>query len=223
MRKPVFAILLTLALVFMVGAQAPQRKAEDVEKNLVLVDKPQAAPEEMRIGLETITADSAVGMLAFLSSDMLEGRDTATRGYMLAAEYVASLFKVWGIEPAGDTPAPSFRFMRSGPPPAPPKRTYFQEIVFRETSNAAGSLTLNVRKGAQEKSHTYVSGIDFSMTTSAAETLTAPVVFAGYGIREDAAKWDDFKNLTSDQSLEYHHRMWEIMCRQTGIKFTALI
>ncbi|MGB2906704.1 MAG: M20/M25/M40 family metallo-hydrolase [Candidatus Aminicenantaceae bacterium] len=195
MRKPVFAILLTLALVFMVGAQAPQRKAEDVEKNLVLVDKPQAAPEEMRIGLETITEDSALGMLSFLSSDLLEGRDTATRGYMLAAEYVASLFKVWGIEPAGDTPAPSFRFMRSGPPPAPPKRTYFQEIVFRETSNAAGSLTLNVRKGAQEKSNTYVSGIDFSMTTSAAEILTAPVVFAGYGIREDAAKWDDFKNL----------------------------
>jgi len=195
MRKPVFAILLTLALVFMVGAQAPQRKAEDVEKNLVLVDKPQAAPEEMRIGFETITEDSAMGMLEFLSSDLLEGRDTATRGYMLAAEYVASLFKIWGIEPAGDTPAPSFRFFRSGPPPAPPKQTYFQEIVFRETSNARGSLNLNLRKGAQEKSRTYVSGIDFSMMTSAAEALTAPVVFAGYGIREDAAKWNDFKNL----------------------------
>jgi len=195
MRKPVFAILLTLALVFMVGAQAPQRKAEDVEKNLVLVDKPQAAPEEMRVGFETITEDSAMGMLEFLSSDLLEGRDTATRGYMLAAEYASSLFKIWGIEPAGDMPTPVFRFFRRGPPPAPPKQTYFQEIVFRETSNATGSLTLNLRKGAQEKSRTYVSGIDFSMMTSAAETLTAPVVFAGYGIREDAAKWNDFKNL----------------------------
>ena len=195
MRKPVFAVLITLALVFTIGAQAPQRKAEDVEKNLVLVDKPLAAPDEVRVGLETITEDSAMGMLAFLSSDLLEGRDTATRGYMLAAEYVASLFKMWGIEPAGDMPQRSFRFMSSGPAPAPPKQTYFQEIVFRETSNATGSLTLNVRKGAQEKSRTYVSGIDFSMMTSAAESLTAPVVFAGYGIREDAAKWNDFKNL----------------------------
>ena len=121
MRKPVFAIFLILALVFMVGAQAPQRKAEDVEKNLVLVDKPQSAPEEMKVGLETITEDSALGMLAFMSSDLLEGRDTATRGYMLAAEYVASLFKVWGIEPAGDMPQRRFRFFRSGPPPPAPR------------------------------------------------------------------------------------------------------
>jgi hypothetical protein len=195
MRKPVFAIFLILALVFMVGAQAPQRKAEDVEKNLVLVDKPQSAPEDMRVGLETITEDSALGMLAFLSSDLLEGRDTATRGYMLATEYVASLFKVWGIEPAGDMPQRSFRFFRSGPPPPAPKRTYFQNIAFHETTDASASLTLSQRKGALEKTRTFVSGIDLSMSSGAAGSLTAPVVFAGYGIVEKDIKWDDFKNL----------------------------
>ena len=195
MRKPVFAIFLILALVFMVGAQAPQRKAEDVEKNLVLVDKPQSAPEEMKVGLETITEDSALGMLAFMSSDLLEGRDTATRGYMLAAEYVASLFKMWGIEPAGDMPQRSFRFFRSGPPPPAPKRTYFQNIAFRETTDASASLTLSQRKGALEKTRTFVSGIDLSMSTGRAGLLTAPVVFAGYGIVEKDIKWDDFKNL----------------------------
>jgi hypothetical protein len=195
MKKPVFALVLILALVFTTGAQAPQQKPEDIEKNLVLVDKPQAVPDSLKAGFETITADSAMGLLTFLSSDLLEGRDTATRGYRLAAEYVASLFKIWGIEPAGDMPARAFRFMRGGPAPAPPKRTYFQEIAFRETSNASGSLTLNLRQGTQEKSRTFVSGIDFSMSSSSAETLTAPVVFAGYGIKEDAAKWDDFKNI----------------------------
>lgn len=195
MRKPVFALVLILALVFTTGAQAPQQKPEDVEKNLVLVDKPLAVPDSLKAGFDTITADSAMALLTFLSSDLLEGRDTATRGYRLAAEYVASLFKIWGIEPAGDMPARAFRFMRGGPAPTPPKRTYFQEIAFRETSNATGSLTLNLRKGVQEKSRTFVSGIDFSMMTSAAETLTAPVVFAGYGIKEDSIKWDDFKNI----------------------------
>ncbi len=195
MRKPVFAILLILALVFTVGAQAPQRKAEDIEKNLVLVDEPQAVPEAMKAGFETITTESALGLLTFLSSDLLEGRDTGTRGYMLAAEYAASLFKIWGIEPAGDMPARVFRFFRSGPPPGPAKRTYFQDIAFRETSDVSGTLTLNLRKGAQEKSRTFVSGLDFSMMSYTAGSQTAPVVFAGYGITEKDAKWDDFKNL----------------------------
>ncbi len=195
MKKSAFAVLLVLALVFTTGAQAPQQKPEDIEKNLVLVDTPQAVPDSLKAGFETITEDSALALLTCLASDLLEGRDTGTRGYMLAAEYAASLFKIWGLEPAGDMPTRAFRFMRRGPPPAPAKRTYFQEIAFRETSDVSGSLTLTLRKGALEKSRTYQSGIDFSGITSAAQTLTAPVVFAGYGIKEKAANWDDFKGI----------------------------
>ncbi len=195
MKKSLFALLLVLALVFTTGAQAPQQKPEDIEKNLVLVDTPLAVPDSLKAGFETITEDSVVSMLAFLSSDLLEGRDTASRGYMLAAEYAASLFQIWGLKPAGDMPAPSFRFMRGGPPPAPAKRTYFQNIAFRETSDVTGTLTLTLRQGVLEKSQTYLQGIDFSGISSAAQTLTAPVVFAGYGIQEKAANWDDFKGI----------------------------
>lgn len=195
MKKSLFAILLVLAFVFTTGAQAPQQKPEDIEKNLVLVDTPQAVPDSVKAGFDTITADSAVALLAFLSSDLLEGRDTASRGYMLAAEYAASLFKIWGLEPVGDMPTPVFRFMRGGPPPAPAKRTYFQNIAFRETSDVTGTLTLTLRQGVLEKSQTYLQGIDFSGISSAAQTLTAPVVFAGYGIQEKAADWDDFKGI----------------------------
>jgi hypothetical protein len=39
---------------------------------------------------------------SFLSSDLLGGRETGSRGFRLAAEYSASLFSMWGFEPAGD-------------------------------------------------------------------------------------------------------------------------
>src|SRR4249919_1686057 len=38
----------------------------------------------------------------FLASDNLEGRDTGSKGYAIAADYVASQFRAIGLEPAGD-------------------------------------------------------------------------------------------------------------------------
>ena len=37
----------------------------------------------------------------FLADDLLEGRGTGTRGYQLAAKYVAAQFEAMGLEPAG--------------------------------------------------------------------------------------------------------------------------
>ncbi len=105
MRKPVFALALILVLVFTTGAQAPRQKPEDMEKNLVLVEESQAVPDSLKAGFDTITPEGSMAMLTFLASDLLEGRDTATEGYKLAAEYVASMFQLWGIKPAGDMPS----------------------------------------------------------------------------------------------------------------------
>ena len=38
----------------------------------------------------------------FLASDVLQGRDTGTIGYEVAAEYVASRFRSVGLRPPGD-------------------------------------------------------------------------------------------------------------------------
>lgn len=198
MKKSVFTIVLLFALVIGTGAQmGGQQSAEELEKNLVLVDKPQAVPDSMKAGFDTISVDNCLALLTYLSSDLLEGRDTGSRGYKLAADYAASLFKIWGLEPAGDMPAPvrGFRSMRGQAPPQPAKRTYFQEVVFRETSNVTGSMTLSQKSGALEKTRMFQSGIDYSAMSASAESISAPVVFAGYGIKEDSIKWDDFKNL----------------------------
>ena len=55
-----------------------------------------------RKALEQIRPDSLEGHVSFLASDLLEGRDTPSRGLSIAAEYIASQFRRAGLEPAGD-------------------------------------------------------------------------------------------------------------------------
>jgi Zn-dependent M28 family amino/carboxypeptidase len=52
--------------------------------------------------LDHIRADSLKGHLWFISSDLLEGRASPSRGLDLAAEYIAAQFRRDGLEPAGD-------------------------------------------------------------------------------------------------------------------------
>jgi hypothetical protein len=60
------------------------------------------AADENRVVADHISADSMRGHLSFLASDLLEGRDTPSRGLDLAAEYIAAQFRRAGLEPAGD-------------------------------------------------------------------------------------------------------------------------
>ena len=61
-----------------------------------------AITPEVQVALDRISADSLRGNLSFLSSDLLEGRDTPSRGLDIAAEFIASQFRRAGLEPAGD-------------------------------------------------------------------------------------------------------------------------
>ena len=52
--------------------------------------------------LDRITAQSLQGHVWFLASDLLEGRDTPSRGLDVAAEYIAAQFRRAGLKPIGD-------------------------------------------------------------------------------------------------------------------------
>ncbi len=194
------SILVIITLVFALKAQAPQQpRPEDILKNLCLVEKPQAPPERIKTGFESITAKDSITMLTYISSDLMEGRETATRGFQLAAEYASSLLSLWKLKPAGDTPGMGRMMFRGrgpqGGPTTPPEKSYLQEVVLRETSDVSGQLMLEIEKGALSKTHLFQSGLDFMSVPSAPETVEAPVVFAGYGITEKEIGYDDFKNL----------------------------
>jgi aminopeptidase YwaD len=53
-------------------------------------------------GRDTITEATVRAHLEFLASDALNGRGSGTRDEWLAAEYIGSQLRLWGIEPIGD-------------------------------------------------------------------------------------------------------------------------
>ncbi len=55
---------------------------------------------DLQGALARVRAASLRGNLSFLASDLLEGRDTPSRGLDIAAEYIAAQFRIAGLEPA---------------------------------------------------------------------------------------------------------------------------
>ena len=58
-------------------------------------------PAHLQSALDTISANSLRGHLSFIASDLLEGRDSPSRGLDIAAEYIAAQFRRAGLEPVG--------------------------------------------------------------------------------------------------------------------------
>lgn len=109
--------------------------------------------------------------VAFLADDLLEGRDTGSRGHEIAARYVASEFEGLGLRPGnGDS--------------------WYQRIEFlRVTPDPDATLSVGGR--------TFAQGHDIVLraTADAAADVTAPLVFAGYGLDMPAHGFDDYRGL----------------------------
>ena len=53
--------------------------------------------------MQTITMDAAKAHIGFLASDELRGRKAGTNDAQVAAQYIISLLRQWGIKPLGDS------------------------------------------------------------------------------------------------------------------------
>jgi Zn-dependent M28 family amino/carboxypeptidase len=195
----VAAIAAIVSLSLHAQAPAPQRTLADVQKALSLVEKPEPVPAKYRTGFEAITARENMAMLTFISSDWMEGRDTASQGYALAADYIVSLFKMWGVKPAGDMPtgggARGGGARGGGAAAAPRERSYFQEITFKETTDVQSSIAIESRIGAGARARTFTAGVDYQGGSGTAESVSGPVVFVGYGISEPSIGFDELQGL----------------------------
>ena len=200
MKKTVLAALLLIILSLAAAAQTPSAaKAEDLSKTLVKVAKPEAPPADIKAGFDTFSAKSSLSLLTFIASDLLEGRETGTRGYQLAAEYAASLFGLWGLIPIGDLAPRTFSmaqfFSGTTAPPRPTEKTYWQEFPLLDTIETSSRMALQVKNGQAVLDREFQAGADYSPISATGDVLTAPIVFAGYGVADKNAKYDDFKGI----------------------------
>jgi hypothetical protein len=113
----------------------------------------------------------------FLASDLLEGRGTGTRGYDLAALYVASQFELLGLKPAN-------------------QNSYYQMIPFRKADLVPEKCSFTVTASGNTKEFRY--GEEYVMPSDYIREeveLNAPVVFAGFGVTAPELKYDDYAGL----------------------------
>lgn len=116
--------------------------------------------------------------LRFLASPLLEGRETGSRGFDIAAAYVASHFARLGLRPMGDD------------------GSYLQALRLKTARMAPTPPVLRLWRGATSEALTYLD--EFSTRPDLAAThseVTAPLVFAGYGIQAPAFGHDDYAGL----------------------------
>jgi hypothetical protein len=137
-----------------------------------------AAGDEVDAAMAKIHPEALRADIRFLSDDLLEGRGTATRGYDIAARFMATQFEGLGLQPAGDA------------------GTYYQRVPLRqlEIDQRASSVTFT-RDG---KSQSLIVAQDFLPFTDPARpdtSVEAPVVFAGYGVVAPDQHYDDYKGL----------------------------
>jgi Zn-dependent M28 family amino/carboxypeptidase len=160
---------------------------------LIILFRVSAQTGEDR-GYSTITRESIEGKLEFLASDWMEGRATGTRGIYLASDYIASMFKLYGIQPYGDEQMvyPAREEISQGKRPES-RRSYFQNISLLEYEpGKMQEFSVTTQNGPGETSTNFTFKVDFNVQTGTTPLSgKAPVFFAGYGLSEQ--DYDEYK------------------------------
>lgn len=126
----------------------------------------------------TFSPERVRGHVTFLADDLLEGRDTGSRGYEIAARYVATQFESFGLKPGGDD------------------GTWYQRVTFQQTDRvaASGAITISGPKGETRFAHAdnvlvWLNPEELKLDVS------APLVFVGYGVEDKRLGLDDYRGL----------------------------
>jgi Zn-dependent M28 family amino/carboxypeptidase len=108
-----------------------------------------------------------------LADDSMQGRLTGSDGYLRAARYVVSQFDAAGLQPAGSN-------------------SYYQPVKFDVIRVLADKSSVNLL--AAGRTEPLVLGRDAILGARGVQpkSVTAPLVFIGYGLHLPEAKYDDF-------------------------------
>ncbi|MBL8149416.1 MAG: M28 family peptidase, partial [Blastocatellia bacterium] len=137
---------------------------------------------EIDDGYNAISENSLRAHLLFLASDLLEGREATTRGYDIAAEYAASVFRQQGLKMLSDRNGED-SFLQVFP---------VNEVVSRNNE----TLQVITSNNGSRMVKSFSNKVNFLMgQVDRTVSINAPVVFAGYGLVEKEVGYDDFAGI----------------------------
>lgn len=141
-----------------------------------------AAAQPGDTGLESIRADALKGHVFFLAAPEMGGRDSLSLEARIAANYLAGFFHRFGLKPAGDG------------------GTYFQNFPMTQAfiDRAQTRLPATVEYGNGSSTvRDFVLASDFTLARQGGVDLdvTAPLVFAGYGIDAPEYGYNDYAGI----------------------------
>lgn len=158
--------VVTTLLLLCVGACTPQQ---------------QVAPErDEPTSKAVVSADinRIQSHLTFLADDLLEGRDTGSRGHQIASLYLATEFKKYGLRPAGDD------------------GSYFQSVPLSQAFLEQASPQLQIASTQGEINFSYPKDyIAYASNAHSSALLEGEMIFAGYGIVAPELNHDDYANI----------------------------
>ncbi len=144
-------------------------RAKEYEKNIFELAQKRA--------LESIITEDLKLHMDFLASDELEGRSTGEKGLEVAARYLAGQAEHTGLKPMNGELG-FFQYYSIE------ERTYDWEKSGISIISEKGKRTVN------KKAFYLIPGIQNDRLT-----LEGQVVFAGYGINDEAFNYNDFSNI----------------------------
>ncbi len=128
--------------------------------------------------MQDIRPENIEQQTRFLSHDLLEGRGTGQRGGDLAAEYIATQFALYGLEPAGEN------------------GTYMQKVpLVGITPGTDTRFTLVPESGHKLDLKPLAEYVAYNETQQPESDIDADIVYVGYGIEAPEYNWDDYKGV----------------------------
>lgn len=141
---------------------------------------PLLSEDNLMAVMHSISSLTLFDYVKELSSEKYDGRLTGTPGFNKAAQWAADLFKRWNIKPGGD------------------KGTYTQNFPNPYTLVLPGdeiSLQISLENGDVVRKPYVFENDFFPGSTSDSGTVTAEVVYVGYGITAPELNYDEYKGV----------------------------
>ncbi len=125
-------------------------------------------------GLASIKKEDLKASMEFLASDLLMGRETGTEGNDLAALYIKSIIKHYGLKPGGDD--------------------YFQHMPLASFRNKMEESYLKISDNAGNE---IFSTDSLMLLTTGHRTMEAAgrIVFAGYAYEDNESGYNDLEGI----------------------------